>query len=47
MGILTYEWDDQIAGKCFAGSSAAILDDGTPVHIKDVLCFAEKVHNRY
>ncbi len=28
-------------------SGTAILDDGTPVHIKDVLCFAEKVHNRY
>ena len=28
-------------------SGTAILDDGTPVHIRDVLCFAEKVHNRY
>ena len=28
-------------------SGKAILDDGTPVQIKDVLCFAEKVHNRY
>ena len=28
-------------------SGCAILDDGTEVHIKDVLCFAEKVHNRY
>ena len=28
-------------------SGTAILDDGTPVHIQDVLCFAEKVHNRY
>ena len=28
-------------------SGTAILDDGTPVHIKDVMCFAEKVHNRY
>ena len=28
-------------------SGTAILDDGTEVHIKDVLCFAEKVHNRY
>ena len=28
-------------------SGTAILDDGTPIHIKDVLCFAEKVHNRY
>lgn len=25
----------------------AILDDGTEVNIKDVMCFAEKVHNRY
>ncbi len=28
-------------------SGTAVLDDGTQVHIKDVLCFAEKVHNRY
>ncbi len=28
-------------------SGTAVLDDGTPVRIKDVLCFAEKVHNRY
>ena len=28
-------------------SGTAILDDGTAVHIQDVLCFAEKVHNRY
>ncbi len=28
-------------------SGTAILDDGTPIHIKDVLCFAEKVHNKY
>ena len=28
-------------------SGTAILDDGTPVHIRDVLCFAEKVHNKY
>ena len=28
-------------------SGTAILDDGTPIEIKDVLCFAEKVHNRY
>ena len=25
----------------------AILDDGTEVNIKDVMCFAEKVHNKY
>ncbi len=28
-------------------SGKAILDDGTELEIKDVLCFAEKVHNRY
>jgi len=28
-------------------SGTAILDDGTPISIKDVMCFAEKVHNRY
>jgi hypothetical protein len=28
-------------------SGRAILDDGTPIEIRDVLCFAEKVHNRY
>ena len=28
-------------------SGKAILDDGTVLEIKDVLCFAEKVHNRY
>ena len=28
-------------------SGTAILDDGTPVRIKDIICFAEKVHNRY
>ena len=28
-------------------SGTAILDDGTPIRVKDVLCFAEKVHNRY
>ena len=28
-------------------SGTAILDDGTSIHIRDVLCFAEKVHNRY
>ena len=25
----------------------AILDDGTVIEMKDILCFAEKVHNRY
>ena len=28
-------------------SGKAILDDGTEVEIKDVMCFAEKVHNKY
>lgn len=34
----------QVFGKM---SGTAILDDGTKIEIKDVLCFAEKVHNRY
>ena len=25
----------------------AVLDDGTKIEVKDFLCFAEKVHNRY
>ncbi len=28
-------------------SGTAVLDDGTPVHVANMLCFAEKVHNRY
>jgi len=28
-------------------SGKALLDDGTEISIKDVMCFAEKVHNRY
>ncbi|MBQ1341475.1 MAG: DUF2804 domain-containing protein, partial [Erysipelotrichaceae bacterium] len=28
-------------------SGKAILDDGTVIEIKDVMCFAEKVHNKY
>jgi hypothetical protein len=28
-------------------SGRAVLDDGTELTIKDVLCFAEKVHNKY
>ena len=34
----------QVFGKM---SGKAVLDDGTEVNIKDVLCFAEKVHNKY
>ena len=25
----------------------AVLDDGTVIDVKDMMCFAEKVHNRY
>ena len=28
-------------------SGKAVLDDGTVVEVKDMMCFAEKVHNRY
>ncbi|MBR6377854.1 MAG: DUF2804 domain-containing protein, partial [Oscillospiraceae bacterium] len=28
-------------------SGKAILDDGTEINVRDVMCFAEKVHNRY
>ena len=28
-------------------SGKAILDDGTVLEIKDLLCFAEDVHNKY
>ena len=34
----------QVFGKM---SGKAILDDGTEINIKDVLCFAEDVHNKY
>ena len=34
----------QVFGKM---SGRAVLDDGTEVVIRDVMCFAEKVHNRY
>lgn len=34
----------QVFGKM---SGRAILDDGTPIELRDVMCFAEKVHNRY
>lgn len=28
-------------------TGTAVLDDGTELHFKDLLCFAEKVHNKY
>ena len=28
-------------------SGKAVLDDGRPIEFRDILCFAEKVHNRY
>ena len=28
-------------------SGKAVLDDGTELEIKDLLCFAERVHNKY
>ena len=28
-------------------SGVAILDDGTHLEVKDLLCFAEKVRNKY
>lgn len=34
----------QVFGKM---TGKAVLDDGTVLHIKDMMCFAEKVHNRY
>lgn len=34
----------QVFGKM---SGKAVLDDGTELKIRDVLCFAEKVHNKY
>ena len=34
----------QVFGKM---SGRAVLDDGTEVNVKDVMCFAEIVHNRY
>ena len=34
----------QVFGKM---SGTAVLDDGTKIEIRDVMCFAEKVHNRY
>ncbi len=40
--IVSYQ--HQVFGKM---SGKAILDDGTVIEIKDVMCFAEKVHNKY
>jgi len=34
----------QVFGKM---SGIAILDDGTKVEVKDMMCFAERVHNKY
>ena len=34
----------QVFGKM---TGKAVLDDGTVIRIKDFLCFAEKVHNKY
>ncbi|MBR5420129.1 MAG: DUF2804 domain-containing protein [Lachnospiraceae bacterium] len=34
----------QVFGKM---NGKAVLDDGTAIEIKDMMCFAEKVHNRY
>lgn len=28
-------------------SGKAVLDDGKEIVVKDMMCFAEKVHNRY
>ncbi len=28
-------------------NGTAVLDDGTKIQVKDLMCFAEKVHNRY
>ena len=28
-------------------SGKAVLDDGTVVEVKNIMCFAEKVHNKY
>lgn len=45
LNILVIETDQhQVFGKM---SGKGILDDGTEIEIKDCLCFAEKVHNKY
>lgn len=28
-------------------SGTVILDDGKQINVRDMMCFAEKVHNRY
>lgn len=45
MNVLVIETDQhQVFGRM---SGRAVLDDGTVLEIKDCLCFAEKVHNKY
>ena len=34
----------QVFGKM---SGVAVLDDGTKIQLDDIMCFAEKVHNKY
>ncbi len=34
----------QVFGKM---TGTAILDDGTKIQVRDMMCFAEKVHNKY
>ena len=34
----------QVFGKM---SGTAILDDGTKLEVKDLVCFCERVHNKY
>lgn len=41
------EWDYYLVlSKDFAGAFT-ISDDETVIKVKDMMCFAEKVHNRY
>lgn len=45
INALVIETDQhQVFGKM---SGKAVLDDGTVINVKDCLCFAEKVHNKY
>ncbi|MGN1148296.1 MAG: DUF2804 domain-containing protein [Lachnospiraceae bacterium] len=45
ISVLVVESDQhQVFGKM---TGKAVLDDGTVINVKDCLCFAEKVHNRY